>query len=236
MRIILTVLFIFTAWQLSAQRDCTTNDYIEQQKREHKTFATNLDGIESFIQQRVAATSSTVSRTTSSSIIRIPVVVHILYNATAQNISDAQIRSQLEALNRDFRKRNSDTVNTPDRFKAFAADVEIEFVLATADPKGKSTTGILRKSTTIAAWTMDDKIKFSAQGGSDAWDTKNFLNIWVGNLRQLLGYSSAPGAPADKDGIVINTSAFGTINTSAPYNMGRTTVHEVGHWLGLKHI
>jgi hypothetical protein len=175
-------------------------------------------------------------RLAANYLIRIPVVIHVLYNTASQNISDAQIQSQLDALNRDFRRKNADTVNTPDRFKPFAADVQIEFFLATADPKGKATNGIIRKQTSVGYWQMDDKIKYTANGGDDAWDSRYYLNIWIGNTRSLLGYSSAVGGPADKDGIVINTTAFGTINMSGPYDNGRTVVHEVGHWLGLKHI
>jgi hypothetical protein len=83
---------------------------------------------------------------------------------------------------------------------------------------------------------MDDRIKFSSQGGDDAWDSRYYLNLWVGNLVGVLGYSSSPGGAAEKDGIVVNTTSFGTINVNAPYQLGRTAVHEVGHWLGLKHI
>jgi hypothetical protein len=160
----------------------------------------------------------------------------VLYNAPHLNISDEQIKSQLNAMNRDFGRQNSDTINTPARFKSVAASVQIEFILATADPKGRPTNGIVRKQTTTTEWNMDDKIKFSASGGDDAWDSRYYLNIWVGKMRSLLGYSSAPGGPADKDGLVISAPAFGTQNVSPPYNMGRTVVHEAGHWMGLKHI
>src|SRR5207245_2531623 len=130
----------------------------------------------------------------------------------------------------------SDSVNTPARFRHVAADVQIEFALATADPNGKATNGIIRKGTRITYFTNDDKIKYNSGGGDDAWDSRYYLNIWVGNLYNLLGYASVPGGPADKDGVVISTAAFGTINTGYPYNLGRTAVHEIGHWLNLKHI
>jgi hypothetical protein len=178
--------------------------------------------------------SGVASRLAANTIVRIPVVVHVLYNTAAQNISDAQIKSQIDALNRDFRRRNEDSVKTPERFKSVAADVQIEFALATADPMGRATNGIVRKQTGVVAWQMDDKIKFSAQGGNDAWDSRNYLNIWVGNTRSLLGYASYIGGAAEKDGIVINTTAFG--NVGGPYDKGRTLVHEAGHWMGLKHI
>ena len=76
-----------------------------------------------------------------------------------------------------------------------AADVQIEFALATADPSGRATTGIIRKQTSVSSWMLEDKIKFAAQGGDNAWDSKSYLNIWVGNLFSLLGFSSFPVAP-----------------------------------------
>jgi hypothetical protein len=227
--VLLSILFV----QVSAQRECATHAYNLLNK-------SAADTVERFVnQQSIKVTSGVAGRAGSNgttTLIRIPVVVHLLYNTAAQNISDAQIRSGIAALNRDFRKQNKDTATTPERFKGAAADVEIEFHLATADPNGVATTGIVRKQTSVPAWTMDDKIKLSAQGGDDAWDSKRYLNIWLGNTRRLLGYATLPGGDEKKDGLVINITAFGTINTRAPYNLGRTAVHEAGHWLGLHHI
>jgi hypothetical protein len=164
------------------------------------------------------------------------VVVHLLYQTDAQNISDAHIKSGIDALNRDFRRKNADTANTPQRFRQFAADVQIEFALATSDPRGVATTGIIRKRTSVKEWAQDDKIKQSKYGGDDAWDASQYFNIWIGNMPRSLGYASLPGGPLNLDGVVITTTAFGTIGKSGGYNMGRTLVHETGHWLGLKHI
>ena len=159
-----------------------------------------------------------------------------MYKDLSQNLSDAQVQSQIDALNRDFRRNHSDTSNTPERFRSIAADVQIEFHLATADPYGRATNGIVRKNTNVLNWLSNDKIKFSAQGGDDAWDCKSYLNIWVGKMASGAGYSSVPGVEAEKDGVVISSAAFGTINVSGYYNLGRTATHEIGHWLGLKHI
>lgn len=228
------VVLIMASIQGVAQRACLTQAYAEQQQALYPSYSERKASVEAFIRQRTAQAATL--KTAAKEIIRIPVVVHILYNNSSQNISDAQVVSQIAALNRDFRRQNADTVNTPERFKALGADVEIEFALATADPKGRPTTGVIRKQTGVSDWAMDDKIKFTSQGGDDAWDSKSYLNIWVGNLRGLLGYSSEPGGTVEKDGIVISTSAFGTINVGTPYDKGRTVVHEAGHWLGLKHI
>lgn len=240
MRTIATVLLLTIATHLFAQRECASHTYIEDQKASNPALAYSMNAVENFIQQQslllpTGAPNKTYS-SAANSIIYIPVVVHVVYNTAAQNISDAQVQSQIDALNRDFRKLNADTVNIPSQFKSLAADVEIEFVLATADPKGRGTTGIVRKHTDVAEFRTDDKIKYSAQGGDDAWDANSYLNLWVGSMHKVLGYSSVPGCNAAIDGVVINYTAFGTINTSAPYNLGRTAVHEVGHWFGLRHI
>ena len=169
-------------------------------------------------------------------IIKIPVVVHILYKEAGHNVSDAQIQSQIAALNANFRKLSADTTNIPQRFKALAADIQIEFYLATSDSRGHATNGIVRKQTNITLWMTNDRIKSSAQGGDDAWDAHSYLNIWVGNMASTLGYSSVPGSDPAKDGIVINVSSFGAMHGAGGSGLGRTAVHEVGHWLGLKHI
>jgi hypothetical protein len=229
----LVICILFSSWAL-AQRECASSTYIEEQKALNPNLSHAFADVESFVQRQKINTR--VSGESALSLIRIPVVVHVIYNNASQNISDAQVKSQIEALNRDFRRDNADSVNTPERFRSLAADVRIEFVLATADPKGRSTNGITRKRTNVNYWESDDKIKFSAYGGDDAWDSRYYLNIWVGNLQYAIGYSSLPGGAAEKDGVVIATSVFGTINVASPFNLGRTAVHEVGHWLGLKHI
>lgn len=233
MRTLFTAICLCLASFLFAQSKCASTTYITEQKTLDPTLDSKLGAVEAFLRQTPINARGTGEVAT---IIRIPVVVHIIYRTTSENISDAQVRSQIDALNRDFRRKNNDTVNTPDRFKGVAADVAIEFYLATADPSGRATTGIVRKQTNVSDWRMDDAIKQASRGGDNAWDSRYYLNLWVGNMLGLLGYSSAPGSDAAKDGVVINTTAFGTVNVNGPYNLGRTAVHEVGHWLGLKHI
>ena len=232
MRILLLTILLQACFAIYAQDRCATSDYIEVEKAAHPLEAKKIAEAESFVQK----ISAFQARTGSPIQIKIPVVVHVLYKDASQNISDAQVKSQIDALNRDFRRLNADTTNTPQRFLSISADVQVEFYLATADPKGRTTSGILRKQTTVTNFLSNDKIKYSAQGGDDAWDSKSYLNIWVGRLASGAGYSSVPGSDGSKDGIVINTGSFGTINMSGYYNLGRTAAHEIGHWLGLKHI
>lgn len=171
-------------------------------------------------------------------VITIPVVVHLLYNSADQNLGDEQILSQIEALNNDFRMLNVDQANVPDAFAFKAADARIKFCLAQIDPGGKPTSGIIRKYTTKAYFMGDDGMKFTNAGGDNIWDPKQYLNIWVCKMfGRSLGYATMPGTPLDKDGVVISYDVFGTTaNVEAPFNKGRTTTHEVAHWLGLKHI
>lgn len=170
--------------------------------------------------------------------ITIPVVVHVVWRTAAENISDDQIRSQIDALNADFSRQNPDFAQVPSVFAGRAAAAGIRFVLATVDPQGRPTSGIIRKQTTAQLWINDDRIKKASTGGCDPWDSRQYLNIWVANLSSsLIGFSTFPGAPADKDGIVIRYNAFGTRGTlSPPFDRGRTLTHEAGHWLGLQHL
>lgn len=183
--------------------------------------------------------SETESAAALPDLIIIPVVVHVIYHEASQNISAEQIRSQIAVLNNDFRRKNNDASFVPDAFKELAADARIEFRLATVDPSGAATNGITRKYTSVSAFAAtNDDIKRSSAGGEDAWDRNKYLNIWVGNLvAGIMGYASNPSSAPEKDGVVISHSVFGTTpNVAAPFNKGRTTVHEVGHWLGLRHI
>jgi hypothetical protein len=172
-----------------------------------------------------------------SSIITIPVVVHIIYNSPAENISDQQVQSQIEVLNNDYTRQNADTNNTPLVFRPYAANCGFQFALAKVDTLGFATTGIVRKQTGIVAFNINDDIKFSSTGGDDGWDKDRYLNIWVGNLTSgILGYSSVVGGPKENDGVVVLYSAFGAGGSAvSPFNKGRTTTHEIGHWLNLIH-
>lgn len=179
-----------------------------------------------------------------TSVLRIPVVVHVVFATAAQNISGAQIDSQIAILNRDFRMTNADVNNTPLPFKSSCADARIEFFLAGIDPEGRPTNGVTRTQTTKTSFhSVAQDIKRNATGGKDPWPTDRYLNIWVAprivnsNDEGLLGYATFPGGPADIDGVVVLHSAFGdTGSATTPFDKGRTTTHEIGHWLNLLHI
>jgi len=137
-------------------------------------------------------------------------------------------------LNDDFRRLNSDADGTWPQ----AADSEIEFCLATVDPNGNATDGIIRQSTTRNGFGTNDAVKFASSGGSNAWPAGQYMNMWVCNIGGgILGYAQFPGGSASTDGIVVDYRYFGTNGTAqAPFDLGRTATHEVGHYLNLRHI
>lgn len=172
--------------------------------------------------------------------LNIPVVVHVVYKNAAENISDAQINSQIDALNRDYRKLNVDFASVPPAFQPLGADMNITFCLASVDPNGMPTTGITRTPTNVQSFDQQTEPKFTAAGGHDNWNPEHYLNLWVCELANpLLGYATFPtdlAADPQLDGVVIDYQYFGTINSLAPFDLGRTATHEVGHWLNLRHI
>lgn len=156
--------------------------------------------------------------------ISIPVWVTVVYSNSQENISAAQVQSQIDVMNADFRAQNSDASNTPSEFADLVADSEVQFTLA----------GVRRYSTTTTQWGTNDAVK--EQYPPVTPDTH--LNIWVCNIGGgILGYAQFPGGPAATDGVVVGSNYFGdTGYVSAPYDKGRTVTHEVGHYLNLRHI
>ena len=215
----------------NAQRNCGSMEHLQQ-------MSTDPQVIEK--RQQIEAFTEEWTRNNGGdrALVTIPVVVHVVYNTAAENISDAQVLSQITVLNADFRKLNSDAANVPAAFSGLAADANIEFCLASTDPNGAPTTGITRTSTTATSFGTNDGVKFSTSGGKNAWDATKYLNIWVCDISGgILGYAQFPGGGASTDGVVIDYQYYGTTGTAtAPFNKGRTGTHEVGHWLNLYHI
>lgn len=216
------------------RRSCVTMEHLEMLQDHDPSTLYRLQRIEDFTEFR-----SKSNLRMGRSIITIPVVIHVVYNSEAQNISDDQIRSQIEVLNEDFGRNNADASETPSMFYKVAADTRIRFELATTDPSGQPTYGITRTYTDAPDFSaFENEMKFSVQGGVDAWPTSDYLNIWVCALSMgVLGYSQFPGGPSGTDGVVIDYKFFGRGGKlKPPFNLGRTATHEVGHWLNLRHI
>jgi len=233
--LLLPIALIFCLGNLNAQQlHCGTTEKMQAQLAANPQLAVVRQDIEEFTQRWTEEHAEDAQR----AVITIPVVVHVVYKTTAQNISDAQIQSQIDVLNEDYRKLNADVSGVPSVWTSRVADCEIQFALAAQDPNGFLTNGITRTETTVSDWGGSDNVKFTAQGGHDAWPNTDYLNIWVCNIGSgLLGYAYQPGINASLDGLVIGYRYFGRIGSlSSSYDEGRTATHELGHYLNLDHL
>ena len=235
---------------LSLSVNAQSNKCATMQKLE-KSFAKDPS-----LKQRMVmneqATQAWIANNSSASraggqITTIPVVVHVIWNTSVQNVSDNQINSQIDVLNDDFRLLNADSLDDQHAFYSFTADAGIEFCLAQQDPNGNPTTGITRTQTSVVSWddNNSDDIKSTANGGHDNWNPTQYLNLYVANLDgTTLGFATFPDELATEpnlDGVVIRYEAFGNEGTAGTGTFtendgGRTGTHEVGHWLNLRHI
>jgi|GEM_PF-113364 len=233
-----------------AQDRCGTVEYVKQ-LRQRNQINESSEGFERWISQKFAQRMLRQSARTQAT-YTIPVVVHVIHNGeaigTGTNIPDEQILSQIAVLNKDYNRLNTDAGNTPPDFLAVAAALNVEFVLAKQDPEGLATTGIVRTKGTKTSWTMNDNYQLKSLS---YWPAEDYLNIWVCKLTDFLGYSQFPVSALPglensstnrlTDGVVITYNAFGSsddgnFTLQNVYNKGRTTTHEVGHFLGLNHI
>jgi hypothetical protein len=207
------------------ERSCATYEMMEEQMAADPGLRDRLNQLESFTRRMIER--GEVARQEATRTIEIPVVVHVLYSNATENISDAQIQSQIDVLNEDYNLKNADSKQVPTQFSKLKADVGVRFELAQ----------VIRKYSSRETWAVNNNMKFSTGGGSDAVDPSHNLNIWVCDLKGILGFSYYPGVPAPYDGVVVSTWAFGKIGRLyTAYNKGRTATHEVGHWMNLHHI
>ena len=217
------------------RRQCATMVVDAKLAEAYPSYRRNQDRIEQGIRRSIGTGQAL---RTLRKLLTIDVVVHVVYKLPAENISDAQVQSQIAVVNKDFRATNPDKSKVPPVWKGLVGDSNLKFQLAKKDPSGKATTGITRTATTRDSFGSGNAVKKKAQGGADAWASDRYLNIWVCNLADgLLGYAQFPGGPPTTDGVVILYTAFGTSGAAAaPFNLGRTATHEIGHWLNLRHI
>lgn len=211
---------------MATERRCDADLVLNQQLAEDPSLRDKMASIESFTNEYVAKKKSGLVKQAT---VTIPVVVNVLYRTAAENVSLAQIQSQIDVLNRDFNATNTDFNSyIPAEYTGIKANVGITFTLQ----------AVVRKSTKKTSWRTNDDMKKSTKGGINPTSPSNTLNIWVCTLsNSILGYAQFPGGAAATDGVVILNKAFGTTGTAAaPFNLGRTATHEVGHWANLRHI
>lgn len=208
-----------------SKRECAAMEVLAEDIKANPSLANRMQEIEAFTANAIRNRSMQLAAT---GIIDIPVVVNVIYRTASENISDAQIASQIAVLNEDFSATNSDFSKTPSIFSPVAANVGIRFTLSK----------VVRKYSNKRSWRTNNDMKKSTKGGIDPTDPANNLNMWVVNdMGGILGYAQFPGGSPSTDGVVIAHRYFGRIGTAtAPFNLGRTATHEVGHWVNLRHI
>lgn len=240
----------FLVYLSHAQHRCGSTAYMNYLYQRYPELRSQQDSLNLLVKQKLKTLKQfKATKTAAEEVYQIPVVVHVIYNNYSNgvtNISDEQIYSQIAVLNQDYSRTNTDTNLTYNIYKSVAANVNIQFCLATIDPEGAPTTGIVRVYNSKSSFDLFDN---QALKSLSYWPSDQYLNLWVCNLvspylgyAQFPNYTSLPGlsptdGPATTDGVVIDYTCFGSVGAvSSPYNMGRTATHEVGHWLGLLHI
>ncbi|MDR3287342.1 MAG: hypothetical protein LBT27_07860 [Prevotellaceae bacterium] len=238
-KVILNIIVMVFSFNIYGQMHCGSELNLTELQNTNPIRYQIIMDLENQTQSRLMMSINSIPQGT----IIIPVVVHVVYQNNSQNISDAQINSQLQVLNEDFRRLNTDKINTPTAFAGIAGNANIEFKLAKIAPNGTPTSGITRTQTSKSGFseTIED-MKYTSTGGHDAWNTQMYLNIWVCNFSSssLGGYAQFPDELQTKpntDGVVVSYKYFGRDGTAvSPHNKGRIATHEVGHWLNLRHI
>lgn len=222
-------------------RNCGAMEHLAEQLQQDPGMLQRMEAIERHTEQYQRG-----DQVQFRAVITIPVVFHIVHNGqavgTGENVSDAVVQAQLDQLNQDYRKLNSDAGLVPSIFQGVHADTEIQFCLAQRKPDGTATTGINRINGGRTSWTRT-QIEGSLKPTS-IWDRNQYLNVWSlkfgGADASLLGYAQFPGGTASTDGVVVLFSSMGSVANPYPgggsYARGRTLTHEVGHWLNLRHI
>ena len=239
-----TLAVIFTATTFSQKKHdedgitrCGTMQKVEQMFKNDprlKTFADQMS--------KAVTAGPAINNYRTNSIVNIPVVVHIVLN-NPNVVSDADVQWQIDKMNLDYSGLNPDSTNVPAAFLSLRGHSQIRFALARRTPTGVLSSGIERVTSSVGSNVSltIDPVKRSSLGGADVWDPSSYLNLWVGNDASgqgILGYAQFPssGNSAD-DGVFINVRSWGNnpCYTLAAYNLGRTAVHEVGHYFGLIH-
>jgi hypothetical protein len=217
-----------SAFTVPSQRKCAAADVLQAQLAADPSMQSRLDAIENHTSKFISEGGAAAFRINAAGKIEIPVVVNVIYKAASENISLAQIQSQIDVLNEDYNATNADVNQTPALFSGLVADVDVQFVLAAVN----------RLSSTKRSWRTNDDMKKASKGGIDPTDPAHNLNLWVvNNMGDILGYAQFPGGSPATDGVVIAHNFFGRTGVvSAPYHLGRTASHEVGHWMNLRHI
>lgn len=240
----LIAVLLFAEVGIAQMNKCYTDKSLTKYYEHDEALHAKMQLNEKKVSEWISNHETTLRNMQGGGVITIPVVVHVVYKNATQNIADSNIFRQITVLNECYRRTNSNYSQTRPIFDTVSADVQIEFCLAQFDPNGNPTQGITRTSSPSGAFDPIfnmDKVKSSATAGVDPWPTDQYLNIWVCDMSFfgipfVLGYATFPGSDPALDGVVIQYQFMGLMPNGTNSDLGKTTVHEVGHWLGMRHI
>lgn len=238
---IVLLLLVHAGGNLFAQEKCLTEILFQEEAAKNPQLLIERERMEEWTQHYLEEQAALPAAEKGASVPKIiPVVVHVIHYGGAENISKAQILDQIRILNEDFNAANPDTANCPAVFKPLIGNTQVEFRMAQLDPNGNCTDGIVRVYSPLTVNARNNVKALSY------WPSNQYLNIWIvssiensgGSPGQVIGFAQFPGTgPATTDGVVIKHDFMGDIGTAANSGgAGRTTTHEVGHWLNLRHI
>ncbi|MCC6410970.1 MAG: T9SS type A sorting domain-containing protein [Saprospiraceae bacterium] len=260
MKQLLPAALLLCACNLTAQNQLPPivcgNSVLEYKMHEH--FPEMETAFRETFDQAKAAQNPVADRTPYT----VNVVFHVVWKFPEENLPDSVILNQLQVLNEDYNRLNADTGNLRAVFQPFAGSPNIQFNLAGIERVQTNADFTIN----LFDPGILPNLKSSASGGSDAWDPNQYLNIWICNIRpftiggvtlaQILGFAFPPvglsnwppdvAAPTPgEDGVALDYHVVGRNNpnplddpsgTGTLVVRGRTATHEVGHYLGLRHI
>jgi len=228
------VIELFAQQQIQRKRKCATDEIHQQLIQSDPTYLERYNKLQEFTAKFVAEHPNGYS---PKAIVTVPVVVHIVLSPSQHaQFPDSRVTEQIEVLNQDFAGLNPHSMGPFS--SSLKANTELQFCLAQVDPNGNPTTGIERRDYTGPQWGTNSGVKHYSQGGLDAWDPNRYLNLWICDIGNgLCGYALYPVAPlSDEFGLVNHWEFTGVTGAVAPYNLGGTGTHEIGHCFNLIHI
>ena len=249
---LLLLLFVVTI-SFGQQRTCGTDAYMEkmlsnpEMKQQYlelqKQFESELERLTNAQQNRNGnATFST------NALVRIPVAIHYpsVVNSSAESVKSCLrllAQKQVAILNADYNATNSDlslwTAASIYYPGVNIGDMDVSWEIATQNHPTSS--GLSNGTLAVTFGT-----NFLSNADSDS-EWSGYCNLVVRNISGgILGYSPLAGSPSQGMTVVIDNNAFGATMTGsptscsgyvpgAPYNLGRTLTHELGHFFNLYH-